>query len=105
MVICLPERITMNKNKNAIHDQKHLTLSDRTYIEQELSQGSSFKSIATVLPKDPTTISKEVRLHREITPADRYGFYKCRGCMNYSDCQEHRICRNDRCKYACRYCD
>lgn len=94
----------MNKNKNVIHDQKHLTLSDRTYIEQELCQGSSFKSIAAVLHKDPTTISKEVRLHREVTPADRHGFYKCRGCMNYGDCHERHICGNDRCKYACRYC-
>ena len=54
----------MNKKKNAIHNQKHLTLSDRTFIEQELIQGSSFKSIADVLGKDPTTISKEVKLHR-----------------------------------------
>ena len=36
----------MNK-KN--HNQKHLTLSDRVYIEQELLQGSTFRSIAGIL--------------------------------------------------------
>ena len=35
--------IHMNKNN---HNQKHLTLSDRVYIEQELLQGSTFRSIA-----------------------------------------------------------
>ena len=54
----------MNKKKGHTHNQKHLTLTDRTFIEQELVQGSSFKSIADVLGKDPTTISKEVKLHR-----------------------------------------
>ena len=39
----------MNKNKNIIHNQKHLTLSDRTFIEQELCQGSTFKYIGVVL--------------------------------------------------------
>jgi len=38
--------MTMSKDKKNIHNQKHLTLSDRTYIEQELLQGSTFKSIA-----------------------------------------------------------
>ena len=53
----------MNK-KN--HNQKHLTLSDRVYIEQELLQGSTFCSIANILHKDPSTISKEIRLHAMI---------------------------------------
>jgi diketogulonate reductase-like aldo/keto reductase len=43
----------MNKNKNTIHNQKHLTLTERTYTEQELVQGSTFSSIAAVLNKDP----------------------------------------------------
>ena len=42
-------------------NQKHLTLSDRIYIEQELAHGSSFCSIAVFLEKDPSTISKEIR--------------------------------------------
>ena len=60
----------MSKKNKPIHNQKHLTLSDRTFIEQELVQGSSFKSIADVLGKDPTTISKEVKLHRVLKYSD-----------------------------------
>ena len=45
-------------------NQKHLTLEDRVYIENELAKGTSFKNIATFLCKDPTTISKEIRAHR-----------------------------------------
>ena len=55
----------MSKKKTIYHDQKHLTLSDRTFIEQELVRGSTFKSIAHDLQKDPTTISKEVKKHRQ----------------------------------------
>ena len=33
---------------------KHLTLSDRIYIEQELLQATSFKQIGLMLEKDPT---------------------------------------------------
>ena len=45
-------------------NQKHLTLNDRIYIENELSKGATFKDIASFLCKDPTTISKEVRSRR-----------------------------------------
>ena len=45
-------------------NQKHLTLEDRIYIENELNKGTSFKDIARFLCKDPTTISKEIRAHR-----------------------------------------
>ena len=45
-------------------NQKHLTLDDRKYIEHSLNEGLSFKDIAKFLCKDPTTISKEVKLHR-----------------------------------------
>ena len=45
-------------------NQKHLSLEDSKYIEHSLNRGSSFKDIARFLCKDPTTISKEVKLHR-----------------------------------------
>lgn len=51
-----------NKKKR----QRHLTLTDRTYIEQELVRGSSFTDIGKALGKDPSTISKEVKRHMEI---------------------------------------
>ena len=45
-------------------NQKHLSLENRKYIERSLNSGTSFKDIARFLCKDPTTISKEVKLHR-----------------------------------------
>ena len=45
-------------------NQKHLTLQDRKFIEDSLNENLSFKEIAKYLWKDPTTISKEIRLHR-----------------------------------------
>lgn len=45
-------------------NQKHLSLQDRIYIQNELSKGSSFKDITRFLCKDPTTISKEVKSRR-----------------------------------------
>ena len=93
----------MNKKKGHTHNQKHLTLTDRTFIEQELVQGSSFKSIADALGKDPTTISKEVKLHRVFYQnyMRRFG---CHECSNYRKCQEHHVCGLKQCKYACRFC-
>ena len=44
-------------------NQKHLTLNDRIYTENELAKGTSFKDITAFLCKDPTTISKKVRAH------------------------------------------
>lgn len=48
-------------------NQKHLTLENRIYIENELSKGTSFKDIAQFLCKNPTTISKEIRLTAFLT--------------------------------------
>ena len=55
------------------HNQKHLTLSNRTYIEQELLQKSTFSSIGEVLHKDPSTISKEVKRYSETVTANQKG--------------------------------
>lgn len=41
-------------------NQKHLTLNDRLYIENELAKGTPFKDIAAFLCKDPTIISKRL---------------------------------------------
>ena len=49
-------------SKYILGNQKHLTLNDRIYIENELAKETTFKDIAAFLCKDPTTISKEVRL-------------------------------------------
>ena len=105
LVTCLLERNIMNKTTP---DQKHLTLSDRTYIEQELAQGSTFKSIADTLHKDPTTISKEVRKHSRIIPP-YYFRHDCARCAYFNDCDVHgndigMNCYKKQCKDLCRHC-
>lgn len=94
----------MNKNKNIVHNQKHLTLSNRTYIEQELSQNSSFSSIAKALHKDPSTISKEVRKHRQLVPVSFHRLLRCKSCQNRKTCMERHVCGDERCKYVCQLC-
>jgi len=42
-------------------NQKHLTLEDRIFTQNELNKGTTFKDIARFLCKDPTTISKKVK--------------------------------------------
>lgn len=42
---------------------KHMTLDDRIEIQECLNKGMTFKAIAQRIGKDPTTVSKEVKLH------------------------------------------
>jgi len=55
-------------NKN-----KHMTLQDRIEIQECLSKGMTFKAIGKRIGKDPTTVSKEVKLHAQ---EHRNGFVK-----------------------------
>ena len=45
---------------------KHLTLSDRNDIQLGLERGETFKAIAQLILKDPTTVSKEVKRNKQI---------------------------------------
>jgi len=91
---------------------KHLTLSDRIYIEQELLQASSFKQIGLMLGKDPTTISKEVK-NRAITIPYQINKArkKCNNCILWADCTVRgettcmSACPSHRfCKAKCNRC-
>lgn len=46
-------------SKSISGNQKHLTLSDRCFIEQSLLQGLNFRQMAITLEKDPSTITKK----------------------------------------------
>lgn len=92
----------MNK-KN--HNQKHLTLSDRVYIEQELLQGSTFRSIAGILHKDPSTISKEIRLHATMPKATSFKTPRCKQCRYFESCKMSSICKMHTCRQLCWSCD
>lgn len=89
-------RITMSK-------QKHLTISERTIIEEELIKRSSFKAIALLVGKDCTTISKEIRAHRVPEKTGAYGkaFNDCLNAFNHS-CDARHVC--DRCTTPRKLC-
>lgn len=61
----------------------HLDYSDRQIIEKGIFNGSNKVSIANNIGKDPTTIAKEIRLHRIIS-------YKCRLPL---ECAVYRKCK------------
>lgn len=85
----------------------HLTLQDRSTIQSSLVSGLSFKEIAALLGKDPTTISKEVRSHIEVAGTGSYG----RGfnpCVHRRSCDVTFLCalctqRNHKCS-LCSKC-
>lgn len=47
---------------------KHLTPEDREEIQSCLDHGMTFKAIAARIDKDPTTVSKEVKKHFQVSP-------------------------------------
>ena len=74
-------------------NQKHLTLNDRIYIENELTKGTSFKDITAFLCKDPTTISKEVRAHRISDWYHKGTFYNSKNfCIHRYHCKKTNAC-------------
>ena len=75
-------------------NQKHLTLEDRIYIENELNRGTTFKDIAKFLCKDPTTISKEVKAHRLSDWYHKDTFYNAKNfCIHRYHCKKTNACR------------
>lgn len=77
----------------------HMTLSDRIVIEQGLREGKSFKDIASIIQKDATTVSKEIRRavnsdDCETDPVD---------CFYVDTCRETHFCISD-CTSFCKYC-
>ena len=83
----------------------HLTLSDRIFIEQELLQNSSFRSIASALHKDPSTISKEVRLHSASVPNGYHRFPRCTYCIHFSKCNNTKFLCAGCIEQLCWRCD
>jgi len=74
-------------------NQKHLSLDDRKYIERSLNEGSSLKDIARFLCKDPSTISKEIRLHRASDWYHKGLFYNAKNhCIHRFHCQKTNAC-------------
>lgn len=89
-------------SKSISGNQKHLTLSDRCFIEQALLQGLNFRQMAITLEKDPSTISKEIRLHRNTPRKNSSGK---NDCIYAPKCDIYHICGNDTCMKSCWFCN
>jgi IS30 family transposase len=85
-------------------NHKHLTEDDRSKIHTWLNIGNSFRQIAILLDKDPSTISKEVRLHR-IPMKDGSVGSTPNDCAKRLRCRLSGICEGRPClKKFCRDC-
>lgn len=72
---------------------KHLTLDDRTTLQAGLDQKKSFRAIAKELHKDPSTLSKEVRLNRTAYGRCYYNAHAMENVCKYRrTCQKTNIC-------------
>lgn len=88
---------------NSEKRNKHMNLDDRIEIQECLNKGMTFKAIGARIGKDPTTVSKEVKLHgkthtnsfvktAECCPKLMKAPFVCNGCSkrNSSGCQYPR---------------
>ena len=69
----------------------HLDFSDRQIIEKGIFNGSNKVSIANNIGKDPTTVAKEIRSHRQKTYTCPLPFE----CSNYKKCKYNRKCNSN----------
>ncbi|MCL2051772.1 MAG: IS30 family transposase [Lachnospiraceae bacterium] len=96
----------MTENNSAA--KKHLTLNDRTEIQDCLYKGMTFKAIGKLIGKDQTTVSKEVKKHMQshITAHCQDKEAVCpkllRAPFVCNPCQQSRICRLPKRLYAAK---
>lgn len=83
---------------------KHLTLDDRTAIQQGLTSGLSLNQIASELNRSLCVISREVRKHRLQHNVGAYGRVTNR-CIYRSQCRKFGICPDQPdCTRKCSSC-
>lgn len=95
----------MNKNL-------HLTLDERKIIQIGIENRSRKVDIARTLGKDPSTIAKEIKLHRKLSPRNVFNYAtpciyikKCHGCKGKCFKYKEQSCSfRDRSPGACNKC-
>ena len=99
---CIPVR-----RRHLMKNGLHLTFDDRCTISNGLKNRDSFKTIASSLGKDCTTISKEIKKHITISQTGCSGrVYN--NCIHRTHCFEGELCEEctyHRMKYRCRSCN
>jgi IS30 family transposase len=87
-------------SEKSITKGKHLTIYDRTYIEDALNAGHTLREMALHLGKDPATISKEIKRNRVFKESE---FKLKGGCISRKTCQKKNLCNKD-CNRLCKKC-
>ena len=95
--LCRSEIIMNNKG-----NQKHLTFEQRVDIEKGLTENKSFAEIGRTIGKDPSTISKEVRLHAHTKERPDAG-YTNPPCIHRKTCKIVCLC-DEQCGIVCKLC-
>lgn len=67
------------------------TYQQRLLLQKYLTAGNSFKEIASLLQKDPTTISREVRNNLSLIASGKPG-YPYNPCKNRVHCRRKNVC-------------
>lgn len=99
-------------NKKQTCDNKHLSLEERKIIQTGIENRCNKVDIARTLGKDPTTIAKEIRKHREFKPRNVRLYpnicihrKECGTCFKKCKLYEEPICKmRDRSPGACNKC-
>jgi len=98
--------------KTQKQNQSHLTLQERQIIQKGIESRSNKISIAKTIGKDPTTVAKEIRKHRELRPRNTHNYpivcvkrQECKTCFKKCiDYEEIKCNKRDRSPGACNKC-
>lgn len=76
---------------------KHLSEEERVVIQSMLDSRQSPYAIAKALNKSPSTITREIEKHSQVTPMKN-------DCINYPHCKKIKIGNSYSCKYCHKMC-
>lgn len=99
--------------RNKTYDNKHLSLDERKIIQAGIENRCTKKSIADTIGKDPTTVAKEIRVHRTLKPRNTFNnrimcihIKSCTRCIRKCERYEESSCHGrDRSPGACNKCE
>ena len=83
---------------------KHLSLSERSYIERAIHSGMSFADMGRKLDRSPSTISREIYDRRAFT---NHKWQYANDCIRYTSCLKDKLCpaeERDLCMGRCKFC-
>lgn len=94
------------------YDNTHLTLNERKIIQTGIENRSSKVAIAKTIGKDPTTVAKEIKKHRDLKRRNAFNqkhicihLKECHGCKRKCSRYEEQTCsKRDRSPGACNNC-